>query len=105
MTNYESLRVLFQFFKMKFVSQKHWTKGSGWGMGKVMHKVFLEAIKATFAVTSIITVSVNEVIAIDNTQWLSIHLYVVEQWRRIPILLCVEIVDMSTTSENIFALC
>jgi hypothetical protein len=38
----------------------------------------------------------------DNTQWLSIHLYVVQKWKRIPILLCVEAVSMSTTSDNIF---
>jgi hypothetical protein len=31
-------------------------------------------------------------------------LYVVQQWKRIPILLCVKIVIMSSTSNNIFVL-
>ncbi len=52
---------------------------------------------------SFIAIIANEVIVIDNTQWLSIHLYVVQQWNMIPILLCVEIVIMSATS-NIFVL-
>jgi hypothetical protein len=40
----------------------------------------------------------------DNTQWLFIQLYVVQNWKRIPILLCVEIVNTSTTSDNIYVL-
>ncbi len=46
----------------------------------------------------------NKVIAIDNIQWLSIHLYVVQQWKRIPIFLCLEIVIMFATFNNIFVL-
>jgi len=38
------------------------------------------------------------------TQWLSIHLYVVQKWKRIPILLCVEAVSLYATSDNIFFL-
>jgi hypothetical protein len=59
---------------------------------EVMHKVLLEATKAAFATTSFITVNANEVTIIDNIQWLSIHLYMVQQWKRIPILLYMEIV-------------
>lgn len=51
---------------------------------------------------SFIAITTNKFIAIDNTQWLSIHLYVVQQWKRIPIFLCVEIVIMFTTFNNIF---
>jgi hypothetical protein len=71
-------------------------------MVNVMQVVLLEATKATFVVAPFIVVSVDEVTMIDNTQWLLIHLYVVKKWRHIPILLCVEIVSLSTTSNNIF---
>ncbi len=43
-----------------------------------MHGVLLETTKTTFIDTSFITISVDEIMAIDNTQWLSIHLYVVQ---------------------------
>ncbi len=46
-------------------------------MANVMHKVLLEATKAAFAATSFIPVNANEVTIFDNTQCLSIHLYVV----------------------------
>jgi hypothetical protein len=78
MINYESLKDLFQLLKVKSVFRKQWIDKFGWGMAKVMHKVLLEAIETTFTIASFIIISANEVIAIDNTQWLSIHLYVVE---------------------------
>ncbi len=39
-----------------------------------------------------------------TTQWLSIHLNMVQAWKRIPILLCVEFVGVFATSNNIFGL-
>ncbi len=73
-------------------------------MVEVIHVVLLEATKITFVVTPFIVVSVDEITTIDNTQWLSIHLYVVKKWKHIPILLCVEAVSLSATSDNIFPL-
>jgi hypothetical protein len=46
-------------------------------MVEVMHCVMLEAIKASFVIASFIAIGANEVTTIENTQWLSIHLYVV----------------------------
>jgi len=53
-------------------------------MVEVMYVVLLEATKTTFVATPPSVVSVDEVTMIDNTQWLSIHLYVVRKWRSIP---------------------
>ncbi len=69
-----------------------------------MHKVLLKATKATFAFGNFNVVSVDEITTIDNMQWLSIHLYVVHGWKRIMILLCVEVTRVSTTSDNVFKL-
>jgi len=55
-------------------------------------------------VAPFIVISVDKVTMIDNTQWLSIHLYVVQKWKRIPILLCVEVVSLLATFDNIFSL-
>ncbi len=69
-----------------------------------MHVVLLKATKAAFANAPFIIVSADGVTTIDNTQWLSIHLYVVQKWRHIPIILCVEAISLSTTFDNIFSL-
>jgi hypothetical protein len=104
MTNYEDMPSLFHMLKVKYVSQKHWSNSLGWGMVEVMYGVLLEAIKATIACANFIVVSANEVTTIDNTQWLSIHLYMVQGWKKIQILLCVESIRVSTTLDNIFGL-
>jgi hypothetical protein len=73
-------------------------------MVEVMHVVLLEATKVAFVVAPFITISVDEITMINNTQWLSLHLYVVQKWRRIPILLCVEVISLFATFNNIFSL-
>jgi len=57
-----------------------------------MHEVLLEANKSTFSLANFIVINAYEMTTIDNIQWLSIHLYVVESWKRIMILLCFETV-------------
>ncbi len=104
MIDYKDLKYLFQLLKVKSVSKKPWFDTSRWGMAEVMHIVLLEATKVTFVVTPFIVISVDEITMIDNTQWLSIHLYVVQKWKHIPILLCVEAVNLFATSDNIFSL-
>jgi hypothetical protein len=44
-------------------------------MVKIMHIVLLETTKAAFVAIIFIAISANEVMAIDNTQCISIHLY------------------------------
>jgi hypothetical protein len=54
-----------------------------------MHFVLLDVTKVTFVATTFIVINIDEVTLIDNTQWLSIHVYVVQSWKR-HILLCVD---------------
>ena len=35
-------------------------------------------------------ISANEVNIVDNQSWLSMHIYVCQAWKRVPILLCLE---------------
>jgi len=52
--------------------------------------MLLDTTKITFAIIAFIEVIIDEVTSIKNMQWLSIHLYMVQNWKRIPILLCVD---------------
>jgi hypothetical protein len=71
-------------------------------MVEVMHVVLLEATKIIFVDAPFIVVSADEITMINNTQWLSIHLYVVQKWKCIPILLYVEAISLFATSNNTF---
>jgi len=73
-------------------------------MAKVMHIILLKVTKVAFVTTIFLVVNVNEVIMINNTQWISITLYMVQAWKRIPIFFFVETIHISDTSNNIFFL-
>jgi hypothetical protein len=57
-------------------------------MAELMHDILLDSTKAAFVIASFVDVFVDEVMIINNTQWLFIHLYMVQQWKRILIFLC-----------------
>jgi hypothetical protein len=58
-------------------------------MAKIMHDILLDSTKAAFVVAFFIDVFVDEVMIINNIQWLFIRMYMVQQWKRILIFLCV----------------
>jgi hypothetical protein len=47
---------------------------------------FVRGYKIAFIITNFIVVIVNEITTINNAQWFSIHLYVVQKWKKILIL-------------------
>jgi len=89
---------------MKNVGKKHCIDSSGWGMAEIMQSVLLDATKTTFASIAYISISTDKVMTIDNTQWFSIHFYVVQASKRLPILLWIETIGILATSNNIFVL-
>jgi len=77
---------------------------SNWGMVEALHVMFLEATKITFVIANYSVINVDEVTTIDNTQWLSIRLYMVQKWKKILMFFYVEIISQSAISNNIFSL-
>lgn len=73
-------------------------------MVEFMHSLLLDVTKVAFAAIAFIAISANEVTSINNTQWCSIHLYVVQNWTKIPILFCLDQVNVYATSNNIFVI-
>jgi hypothetical protein len=73
-------------------------------MIEVMHNVLLNVTKATFATSAFIGISTNKMTTINNIKWLSIHLYVVQAWKMISILLFVKtcgVFVMTLQSEHV----
>ncbi len=69
-----------------------------------MHIILLKVVKVAFVTTIFLVINVNEITMIDNAQWISITFYIVQAWKRIPILLFVETIHVFDTSNNIFFL-
>jgi hypothetical protein len=52
-----------------------------------MHWVMLRAIKVVADKSLFLIVSCDEVTNIDNQSWLFVHVYVIDKWKCVPILL------------------
>ena len=73
--------------RFKNLPMKHWCENSGWEMSEHIHGIVLSALKAIIQSACILSISVDEVTAVDNTSWLGVHVYVMDDWERVPHLL------------------
>jgi len=81
MTNFEGPKDLFTMLKVKHTFLKHWTNFVGWGIIEPMNKLLLESTQNVIVATKFILINANEITAIDNTSWISLHLYIVQGWK------------------------
>jgi len=89
MTNCAGLKNPFIMLKVKHTCKKHWIDFPSWGKVKSMNELLKESIQ-NVVVINFIFVNADKVIAIDNTSWISLHLYVVQGWKQIPFFVFLE---------------
>jgi hypothetical protein len=65
MLEYESLRVLFLFLKVKNTPLKHWSNSNGWQIAKAMHDVVLSKTLSMISKFNFVDVNTDEVRTID----------------------------------------
>lgn len=83
--------------------KKHWCDKSGWEIADAICAIIEKKMKDCLRVVSFISVTIDEVATVDNQSWLCCHAYIVQKWRRVPILLgLVRIVD-GCGAENLTA--
>jgi hypothetical protein len=70
-------------------------------MARAMHNVVLKQMKVVLQQNKFISINCDEITILDNQSWISVHAYVVENWRKQPILLNLEIVVDRSTFNNL----
>jgi hypothetical protein len=65
-------------------------------MVEAMHQVVLRAIKVAVDKSFFLAVSCDEVTSIDNHSWLFMHVYVIDNWKHVVILLNLQKLDGTT---------
>ncbi len=103
MIDFEGLKEFFSVLKVKHTLKINWSDFAYWDMAKSMNELLLDSIQNVVFVNFSFG-SVNEVIVIDNTFWISIHLHVVQGWKWIPLLICVEKFGVQGIANNVFHL-
>lgn len=87
MTEYKVVKDLLLQLKTPNIPKKHWCDNSGWGMAKVMCILVEKKKKQTLATTNSISITNDEVTTMDNQSWLCCHVYTIQNWKRVRILL------------------
>ena len=96
MCDYEREQYLLRHLKVKNLPRKHWSETSGWEMSEHLHGSVLSALMSVVRSARIISISADEVTAIDNTSWLGVHVYAMDSWERVPHLLHLSCISESS---------
>jgi hypothetical protein len=67
-----------------------------------MNDLLLQFIHNVVNVVNFLFMSADEMTTIDNASWISFHIYVVQSWKRIPHLVCVEKLEVQGITNNVF---
>jgi hypothetical protein len=73
----------------------------GWEIAEVMAKVISDRTRAALAKASYISASADEVTAIDGYAWFFVHVYLYQNFMRIPILLSLQHVTVGANANNL----
>jgi hypothetical protein len=83
--DYEGMKSLFKKLWINNYPHKHWSNSLGWIMGEHMHNVMLDTMQWPMAKVNFLSISCEEITNIDNQTWASVHVYVVQEWCKVPI--------------------
>ncbi len=101
MLEYEAHKDLFDFLNLEENPKMHWTNNSSWAMVQHMHGIIFKATKPTMGTSQYLSLICDEISTIDNQSWLSIHVYVVQNWLKILIILSLEGVVVGSNAYNL----
>ena len=83
------------------VPLKHWTKRSGWKMAESLFNVVQARTKEIVSTAPYFSITCAEVTTLDNQSWISMHVYTIQDWERVPMLLCLQHVTEGGSADNI----
>jgi hypothetical protein len=101
MLEYEASLSLFKFLNLPGIPKLHWSDNAGWEMADAMFGQVLKQNKVVIQSANYLAISCDEVTTIDNQSWISIHVYFVHNWCRIPLLVGLEKIIESPSASNL----
>jgi hypothetical protein len=78
---------LYSFLEVPDLPTLHWSDGVGWLMATYMYDLIKEKHQAMFAAAQYISLTADETSVVDNLSYIIIHVYVLQDWVRVPIIL------------------
>lgn len=102
MTNYPYYMKLLSFLQVSNFPSSHWSVMSGWKWAKYLAQVEKDDMKEKIANARFLSLSLDEVTTIDNTSWICMNIYMVNDHIRHSYLLGINKMRKSSTIENIY---
>jgi hypothetical protein len=87
MTEFESRFALYDFLKVPDLPHVHWSDGAGWLMACHMYDFVKAKHRAMLEAASYFSLTADETSAVDNCSYIVVHVYVLQDWVRIPLIL------------------
>ena len=104
MTYYPKMTKYLSFIQVPNFPSSHWSLSSGWEWGKYLAQVENDDMKEKIANATFLSLSLDEVMAIDNTSWICMSIYMFNDHIRHSYLLEIHKMTKSSTTENIYEL-
>jgi hypothetical protein len=90
MLEFESRFKLYDFLSLPNLPTLYWSDGAGWIMAEHMYSCVQDQMKAMIQAASYIAVTTDETSACDNHSYIVVHVYVIQNWARIPLLITLQ---------------
>lgn len=78
MIDYPEMSGLLHFLKVPNYPVSHWSINSGWEWASCNAQVEIEDVQRKIKESTFIALSLDEVMTIDNTLWVYMHVYIVQ---------------------------
>ena len=93
---------LLSFLRVPHYPMSHWSIYAGWEMASCLGEVEKQNVQERVKESKFISLSLDEVTAVDNTAWVCMHVYTVKDHVRQANLLCVRKMRANSTAENLY---
>jgi hypothetical protein len=98
MVEFEARYKLYSFLTVPDLPLQHWSNGAGWLFACHMYDIMKEKHRAMLAATSYISLTADETSAVDNCSYIVIHVYLMQDWVRVPLILHLQKLESGTVS-------
>ena len=104
MLEFESRSELYHFLQVPHCPHAHWSYTSGWMLSEHMYTFVQKRMQELISEASYLAVTCDETTAVDNSSWLCLHVYVMENWGWKPLLLTLQkLKSDGYTSDSLLA--
>ncbi len=101
MEKYEKKKSLYSFLGVPKNLKMHWFDFCSWVMVEFMYAQMINKILGTVFAFNYVALTCDEVSTIDIGSWISIHVYVMQNWVRLPMMISLQKVVDGPRVDNL----